>query len=187
MRKLANAYLDGARLNRARLDEAQFFGAYLSRTQFRGANLTDVDLSGVQATTHGCCVELRKAILCPHHAAQLPVDESGLLSHRSFGFAAAWLMGDVHCACSVHPASGDHSMRRVPVMLAAIAIAAATAVPAHADVLTATPATINGAVIVTSPPPDGAPPGVSPDVFYHADTKTYPADHRQSADPVHLS
>jgi len=64
-------------------------------------------------------------------------------------------------------------MRRVPVMLAAIAIAAATAVPAHADVLTATPATINGAVIVTSPPPDGAPPGVSPDVFYHADTKTY--------------
>jgi len=64
-------------------------------------------------------------------------------------------------------------MRGFWATLAAIGMVAATTVPAKADVLTATPATINGAVIYTSPPPATAPPGVSPDVFYHADSKTY--------------
>ena len=64
-------------------------------------------------------------------------------------------------------------MRTLPVLAVSLVIAAATVLPAHADVLTASSATINGAQIVTSPPAADAPPGVSPDVFYHADTQTY--------------
>lgn len=64
-------------------------------------------------------------------------------------------------------------MRRFLIGALCVATATGLALPAHADTLTATPATINGAVIYTSPPSSSAPPGVSPDVFYHAESKTY--------------
>lgn len=64
-------------------------------------------------------------------------------------------------------------MRRSTMILAALGAVVAFALPAHADVLSATPATINGAVIRTSVPAGNAPSGVSPEVIYVAETKTY--------------
>jgi len=64
-------------------------------------------------------------------------------------------------------------MRRLLLSALMAAVALALSLPARADILTSTPATISGATILTTPPPSNAPSGVSPDVIYHAETKTY--------------
>jgi hypothetical protein len=64
-------------------------------------------------------------------------------------------------------------MRRIPMILIAVIPVIALSLPAQADPMTATPATIGGAVITTSPPPADAPPGVSPDVYFDAASQTY--------------
>jgi len=64
-------------------------------------------------------------------------------------------------------------MRRFLLATSIIAAVLALAAPAQADVLSATPATINGAVIRTSVPPANAPTGVSPEVLYNPETNTF--------------
>jgi len=64
-------------------------------------------------------------------------------------------------------------MQRLAIAATVVGTTIALALPIHADVLTATPASINGAVIRTSVPPGDAPPGVSPDVLYNPETATY--------------
>lgn len=64
---------------------------------------------------------------------------------------------------------------RPAALTAALALAASglAALPAQANTLTANTGTINSATFSASPPPPGAPTGVSPEAFYDAATGTY--------------
>ncbi len=64
-------------------------------------------------------------------------------------------------------------VRQIGLGVLALCTAIALAAPTSADVLSATPSTVAGAVIYTAPPPAGAPAGVSPDVFYAENSQTY--------------
>jgi hypothetical protein len=64
-------------------------------------------------------------------------------------------------------------MKRASFFAAVVVAMIAAALPAQADTLSATSATISGATFATSTPPASAPVGVSPEIFYKPDTKTY--------------
>ena len=64
-------------------------------------------------------------------------------------------------------------MRRALVTIGVVVVALFGSVPVQADVQSASQATIDGAVIFSTPPPTTAPIGVSPDVFFVDDTQTY--------------
>lgn len=67
------------------------------------------------------------------------------------------------------------SILRPAALATALALAASglATLPAQADTLTANTGTINSATFSASPPPPGAPGGVSPEVYYDAATGTY--------------